>query len=125
MKPPRGPLPPAPTPALPAARERGALSIAPRVLTRLSEHACVEALDSVGLSQPADAHRPRARLTTRGRRHGIQLRLALPYPVPIGKTSTQVAQYVRARLQALTPVADPRVTVEVDQLLPQLTQEQP
>ncbi|MFD8208812.1 DUF6286 domain-containing protein [Streptomyces sp. NPDC059695] len=90
-----------------AAADRGSTTIADKAVRKIAQRAAGEVLP------PSLAGAVRGSATVRGRRAGVALRVALPYPAPLSETARQVREHVADRTRELTglDVPAPRLTV--------------
>jgi uncharacterized alkaline shock family protein YloU len=118
---------PAPSPAVPrvAAGERGATSIADRVIARIASQAAREALRELPRADLVPRGRlPQAVVSVRqpdprvGRRGSAMIRLLveLGYPADLRAVSAAVRRHVADRVGALADMDVREVTVEVERL---------
>ncbi|MEU5915136.1 DUF6286 domain-containing protein [Streptomyces sp. NPDC047141] len=89
------------------AAERGTTTITDRAVRKIAQRAAGEVLP------PSLAGAARGSARVRGRRAGVTLRVALPYPAPLSETARQVREHVADRTRELTglDVPPPRLTV--------------
>ncbi|MFF3756051.1 DUF6286 domain-containing protein [Streptomyces sp. NPDC002185] len=89
------------------AAERGTTTITDRAVRKIAQRAAGEVLP------PSLAGAARGSARVRGRRAGVTLRVALPYPTPLSETARQVREHVADRTRELTglDVPPPRLTV--------------
>lgn len=102
---------------LPSPHERGALRIADRVVAKIAAQAAGEALsDAPGADLvPKDAI-PHASVSVRRNAARLRLTLELGYPADIGAVCGRVRSHVTGRVEALTGMRVPEVSVEVERL---------
>ncbi|MFH8367918.1 Asp23/Gls24 family envelope stress response protein [Streptomyces sp. NPDC018031] len=99
---------------------RGALRIADRVFTKIASQAAQEALPDAAGDAPAPVVRrlPQASVSVSARRGTARVRLQveLGYPLDLGAAGGSVRRHVAARVEELTGMRVPEVTVEVARL---------
>ncbi|KIZ17907.1 Asp23/Gls24 family envelope stress response protein [Streptomyces natalensis] len=111
--------PAAAAPAVPAG-ERGATTIADRVVAKIAAQAAREALRAAAPAGPTDAHatvtvRRRATRRTFGEAR-VRVAVELGYPCDIGAHCGAVRRQVTERVGALAGMEVPEVAVEVERL---------
>ncbi|MGW0726868.1 Asp23/Gls24 family envelope stress response protein [Streptomyces mirabilis] len=94
------------------AAERGATRIADRVVAKIAAQAAREALDPL----PPDAVPPHATVVVHHESARVRLHLELGYPSDIGARCNAVRCHVAERVDALTGMEVPEVTVHVERL---------
>jgi uncharacterized alkaline shock family protein YloU len=94
------------------AAERGATRIADRVVAKIAAQAAREALDPL----PPDAVPPHATVVVHHEIARIRVHLELGYPSDIGGRCNAVRRHVAERVDALTGMEVPEVTVHVERL---------
>ncbi|MFD8004410.1 Asp23/Gls24 family envelope stress response protein [Streptomyces mirabilis] len=94
------------------AAERGATRIADRVVAKIAAQAAREALDPL----PPDAVPPHATVVVHHESARVRLHLELGYPSDIGARCNAVRRHVAERVDALTGMEVPEVTVHVERL---------
>ncbi|WP_175411048.1 Asp23/Gls24 family envelope stress response protein [Streptomyces sp. TRM64462] len=99
------------------AADRGATTIADRVLAKIASRAADEALTAQG-GVPEAARAPRATVVKHHDRAHVRVVLELAYPSDIGARCAAVRQWVTWRLQELTGQTVPDVAVHVERLHP-------
>jgi uncharacterized alkaline shock family protein YloU len=99
------------------AAERGSLRIADRVIARIAAHAAGEVLSGVPgaelVPRAASAH---ASVSVRKNSARLRLTLELGYPADLGAVSATVRRHVTRKVEALTGMAVPEVSVEIERL---------
>ncbi|MGW7369744.1 hypothetical protein ACWGI8_41570 [Streptomyces sp. NPDC054841] len=95
-----------------AAAERGATTIADRVVAKIAAQAAREALGHV----PEGGSAPHAAVTVHHDRARVRISLELDYPSDIGGQCGAVRRHVAQRVEALAGMEVPEVTVEVERL---------
>lgn len=104
--------------SVPPAR-RGALRIADRVVGKIAAQAAGEVLTGPSGGDPTPAGRaPQASVRISARRNTarVRLRIELGYPLDLGGVSGSVRRHVAARVEELTGMRVPAVSVEVVRL---------
>ncbi|MFE2514709.1 Asp23/Gls24 family envelope stress response protein [Streptomyces mirabilis] len=94
------------------AAERGATRIADRVVAKIAAQAAREALDPL----PPDAVPPHATVVVHHQSARVRVHLELGYPSDIGAHCNAVRCHVAERVDALTGMEVPEVTVHVERL---------
>ncbi|QIY95070.1 Asp23/Gls24 family envelope stress response protein [Streptomyces sp. S1D4-11] len=94
------------------AAERGATRIADRVVAKIAAQAAREALDTL----PPDAVPPHATVVVHREIARVRVHLELGYPCDIGGHCNAVRRHVAERVDALTGMEVPEVTVQVERL---------
>ncbi|MER5534284.1 Asp23/Gls24 family envelope stress response protein [Streptomyces mirabilis] len=94
------------------AAERGATRIADRVVAKIAAQAAREALDP----PPPDAVPPHATVVVHHQSARVRVHLELGYPSDIGAHCNAVRRHVAERVDALTGMEVPEVTVHVERL---------
>ncbi|MGW1759933.1 Asp23/Gls24 family envelope stress response protein [Streptomyces mirabilis] len=94
------------------AAERGATRIADRVVAKIAAQAAREALDPL----PPDAVPPHATVVVHHQSAHVRVHLELGYPSDIGAHCNAVRRHVAERVDALTGMEVPEVTVHVERL---------
>ncbi|MFD8216425.1 Asp23/Gls24 family envelope stress response protein [Streptomyces sp. NPDC059697] len=94
------------------AAERGATRIADRVVAKIAAQAAREALDTL----PPDAVPPHATVVVHREIARVRVHLELGYPCDIGGRCNAVRRHVAERVDALTGMEVPEVTVQVERL---------
>ncbi|WP_422664474.1 Asp23/Gls24 family envelope stress response protein [Streptomyces mirabilis] len=94
------------------AAERGATRIADRVVAKIAAQAAREALDPL----PPDAVPPHATVVVHHEIARIRVHLELGYPSDIAGRCNAVRRHVAERVDALTGMEVPEVTVHVERL---------
>ncbi|MFF1597766.1 Asp23/Gls24 family envelope stress response protein [Streptomyces mirabilis] len=94
------------------AAERGATRIADRVVAKIAAQAAREALDPL----PPDAVPPHATVVVHHQSARVRVHLELGYPSDIGARCKEVRRHVAERVDALTGMEVPEVTVHVERL---------
>jgi uncharacterized alkaline shock family protein YloU len=94
------------------AAERGATRIADRVVAKIAAQAAREALEPL----PPDAAPPHATVVVHHESARVRLHLELGYPSDIGARCNAVRCHVAERVDALTGMEVPEVTVHVERL---------
>ncbi|MGW1499758.1 Asp23/Gls24 family envelope stress response protein [Streptomyces mirabilis] len=94
------------------AAERGATRIADRVVAKIAAQAAREALDPL----PPDAVPPHATVVVHHQSARVRVHLDLGYPCDIGARCNAVRRHVAERVDALTGMEVPEVTVHVERL---------
>ncbi|MFH9980632.1 hypothetical protein ACH4ND_15515 [Streptomyces sp. NPDC017179] len=94
--------------------ERGATTIADRVVAKIAARAAREALGAL----PPDAAPPDATVVVRHDAARVRIVLDLPYPSDIGACCGAVRRRVVERVGALVGMQVPEVTVRVERLHP-------
>lgn len=97
--------------SVPAA-ERGATTIADRVVTKIAAQAAREALPGV----PEGGAPPRAMVTVHHDHARVRVSLELDYPSDIGSQCGAVRHRVAQRVKALAGMDVPEVAVQVERL---------
>ncbi|MFF7880614.1 Asp23/Gls24 family envelope stress response protein [Streptomyces sp. NPDC020794] len=92
--------------------ERGATRIADRVVAKIAAQAAREALDTL----PPDAVPPHATVDVHREIARVRVHLELGYPCDIGGRCNAVRRHVAERVDALTGMEVPEVTVQVERL---------
>jgi uncharacterized alkaline shock family protein YloU len=95
-----------------AAAERGATTIADRVVAKIAARAAREALDEV----PEGGAPPRATVTVHHDVARVRVTLELDYPSDIGGQCGAVRHRVAQRVKALAGMDVPEVAVQVERL---------
>lgn len=95
-----------------AAAERGATTIADRVVAKIAAQAAREALDDV----PEGGDPPRATVTVHHDVARVRVTLELDYPSDIGGQCGAVRHQVAQRVKALAGMEVPEVAVHVERL---------
>lgn len=95
-----------------AAAERGATTIADRVVAKIAAQAAREALDAV----PEGGVPPRATVTVHHDVARVRVTLELDYPSDIGGQCGAVRRQVVQRVNALAGMDVPEVAVQVERL---------
>lgn len=95
-----------------AAAERGATTIADRVVAKIAAQAAREALDGV----PEGGAPPRAMVTVHHDAARVRVSLELDYPSDIGGQCGAVRHRVAERVKALAGMDVPEVAVQVERL---------
>ncbi|MFI6940679.1 Asp23/Gls24 family envelope stress response protein [Streptomyces sp. NPDC050418] len=95
--------------------ERGATSVADRVVEKIAARAAYEALTA---DVPAPGVRPRAAIRVRDTTVRVRITLDLGYPCDIGAQCAAVRRQVTERVEALAGMTVPEVAVRVDGLHP-------
>ncbi|MFE5793494.1 Asp23/Gls24 family envelope stress response protein [Streptomyces sp. NPDC056503] len=98
--------------ARPPVRERGATTIADRVVAKVSARAAREALGSL----PEGGHRPHASVAVHRGAARISISLDLGYPADIGRRCAAVRARVRGRVEELVGMEVHEVAVHVERL---------
>ena len=108
-----------PGPATVPAAERGALTIAERVVAKVASRAAYEVL-SAAPEHPygPGGRRPSASAEVRSGTARIRLGVELAYPVDIGAVCARLRNGVADRVRGLTGMKVPEVPVRVDRLHP-------
>ncbi|WP_443071733.1 Asp23/Gls24 family envelope stress response protein [Streptomyces sp. WMMC940] len=109
--------PPAPVPPGPGAKgirpaERGATTIADRVVAKIAAQAAREALTHV----PEGGSAPHATVSVHHDHARVRISLELDYPCDIGGQCRDVRRHVAERVEALAGMAVPEVAVQVERL---------
>ncbi|MFK0022236.1 Asp23/Gls24 family envelope stress response protein [Streptomyces sp. NPDC090798] len=99
-------------PAAVEAAERGATRIADRVVAKIAAQAAREALEPL----PPDAVPPHATVVVHHEAARVRVHLELGYPCDIGGHCNAVRRHVAERVDALTGMEVPEVTVQVERL---------
>lgn len=94
------------------AAERGATRIADRVVAKIAAQAAREALDPL----PPDAVSPHATVVVHHETARVRVHLELGYPSDIGARCNAVRRHVAERVDALTGMEVPEVTVHIERL---------
>jgi uncharacterized alkaline shock family protein YloU len=94
------------------AAERGATRIADRVVAKIAAQAAREALGPL----PPDAVPPHATVVVHHQSAHVRVHLELGYPSDIGARCKEVRRHVAERVDALTGMEVPEVTVHVERL---------
>ncbi|MEU2493354.1 hypothetical protein [Streptomyces sp. NPDC007883] len=107
----------APAPPRPAAKgmapgERGATTVADRVVAKIAAQAAREALPQV----PEGGSAPHATVTVHHDHARVRITLELDYPCDIGGQCRLVRRHVAQRVEALAGMAVPEVAVQVERL---------
>ncbi len=97
------------------AGERGATTIADRVVEKIAAYAASEALP-VGV--PPDGGRPQAVVRVSGVSARVRITLELGYPCDIGAQCAAVRRQVSERVEALAGMTVPEVAIHVERLHP-------
>ncbi|MFE2845529.1 hypothetical protein ACFXKS_18570 [Streptomyces scopuliridis] len=95
-----------------AAGERGATTIADRVIAKIAAQAAREALDGV----PEGGAAPHATVTVRHDSARVRIGVELEYPTDIGRQCGAVRLRVAKRVKALADMDVPEVVVRVERL---------
>ncbi|MFJ6630547.1 Asp23/Gls24 family envelope stress response protein [Streptomyces sp. NPDC091376] len=95
-----------------AAAERGATTIADRVVAKIAARAAREALTRV----PEGGSAPQATVTVHHDHARVRVALELDYPCDIGGQCRAVRRHVAERVEALAGMAVPEVHVQVERL---------
>ncbi|MFD3915513.1 hypothetical protein [Streptomyces sp. NPDC058603] len=95
-----------------AAGERGATTIADRVIAKIAAQAAREALDGV----PEGGAAPHATVTVRHDSARVRIGVELEYPTDIGRQCGAVRLSVVQRIKALADMDVPEVVVRVERL---------
>ncbi|MFC9653134.1 MULTISPECIES: hypothetical protein [unclassified Streptomyces] len=95
-----------------AAGERGATTIADRVIAKIAAQAAREALDRV----PEGGAAPHATVTVRHDSARVRIGVELEYPTDIGRQCGAVRLSVVQRIRALADMDVPEVVVRVERL---------
>lgn len=112
-----GPRPPARVP--PA--ERGATSIAERVVAKVASRAAYETLSTAPERyEELTGERPAASVTVRSGSARIRLTVELAYPVDIGAVCGRLRREVAVRVRELTGLSVPEIVVQVERLHPRV-----
>ncbi|MFD8014224.1 Asp23/Gls24 family envelope stress response protein [Streptomyces sp. NPDC058955] len=96
----------------PPVRERGATTIADRVVAKISAQAAREALGGV----PEGGHKPHASVVVHRDAARISISLELGYPTDIGRRCGAVRGRVRSRVEELVGMEVHEVSVHVERL---------
>ncbi|MFJ5706603.1 Asp23/Gls24 family envelope stress response protein [Streptomyces sp. NPDC093105] len=96
----------------PPVRERGATTIADRVVAKISAQAAREALGGL----PAGGHKPHASVVVHRDAARISVSLELDYPADIGRRCGAVRARVRGRVEELVGMEVHEVSVHVERL---------
>ncbi|MFF2778026.1 Asp23/Gls24 family envelope stress response protein [Streptomyces sp. NPDC058052] len=96
----------------PPVRERGATTVADRVVAKISAQAAREALGGV----PEGGHRPHASVVVHRDAARISISLELDYPTDIGRRCGAVRGRVRRQVEHLVGMEVHEVTVHVERL---------
>lgn len=100
-----------------AAAERGATTIADRVVAKIAAQAAREALDGVPEGGvPEGGAPPRAMVRVHHDAARVRVTLELGYPSDIGTQCGAVRHHVAERVQALAGMEVPEVAVQVERL---------
>ncbi|MFJ8022753.1 Asp23/Gls24 family envelope stress response protein [Streptomyces sp. NPDC096311] len=91
---------------------RGATRIADRVVAKIAAQAAREALDPL----PPDAVPPHATVVVHHETARVRVHLELGYPTDIGARCNAVRRHVAERVDALTGMEVPEVTVHIERL---------
>lgn len=92
--------------------ERGATTIADRVVAKIAAQAAREAVDAV----PPDGPPPRATVSVRHDEARVRVSLELDYPCDIGGQCGAVRRHVAQRVKTLAGMDVPEVAVQVERL---------
>ncbi|MDI9887933.1 hypothetical protein QMZ92_27090 [Streptomyces sp. HNM0645] len=92
--------------------ERGATTIADRVVAKIAAQAAREALSHV----PEDGSAPHATVAVHHDHARVRISLELDYPCDIGGRCRDVRRHVAERVEALAGMAVPEVAVQVERL---------
>ncbi|MBA0050495.1 Asp23/Gls24 family envelope stress response protein [Streptomyces sp. AJS327] len=106
---------PAAAPPAPPAAERGALTVADRVVARIAAQAAREALRATGPPGAGD-RMPHTEVTVGDRTARIRIVVELPYPSDIAAQCSAVRRQVTSRVRELVDMAVPEVAVTVRRL---------
>lgn len=101
-------------PAAVAAGERGATTIADRVVAKIASQAAREAIGTL----PPGAAPPHASVTVRHDAARVRVHVELDYPGDIGGRCRQVRRRVVDRVRDLADMTVPEVVVQVERLHP-------
>lgn len=95
-----------------AAGERGATTIADRVVAKIAARAAREALDGV----PEGGAAPHATVTVHHDTARVRIGVELDYPTDIGRQCGAVRRHVARRVRTLAGMEVPEVVVRVERL---------
>jgi uncharacterized alkaline shock family protein YloU len=97
--------------------ERGSLRIADKVVAKIAAQAAGEALgDAPGAEFVPKEARPHATVSVRRQAARLRLALELGYPADLGAVCGSVRRHVAERVEMMTGMDVPEVTVEVERL---------
>ncbi|MFE7510779.1 Asp23/Gls24 family envelope stress response protein [Streptomyces sp. NPDC057540] len=103
---------PADGPVRDGTRDRGATTVADRVVAKIAAQAAREALDAV----PEGGSKPHASVVVHRETARVSVSLDLDYPSDVGRQCGAVRSRVRARVEQLVGLEVHEVTVDVERL---------
>lgn len=105
-----------------AAADRGSLTVAPKVVTKIAEAAAAEVDGTAphrgGVGHLLGRSLPRADARLAGSRADVSLEVAAVWPHPVATVAARVRDSVTRRLQELADVTVDRADVTVSHVLP-------